>query len=170
MAPSLPLQVGDLVYLYADRSKLRARDRYIVSKIEGEWCFLRKFAGAQLRAQSYKMKRAECYLVPAALPPRRYLYPKALATLGDDDEETYLEQLPQSDENQLPPPDEPPQAPADLLRPHESAPSDITHDPEDVPLDNEQALTTEASTVVTVNQRPQRDRQRPKYLEGFVCD
>ena len=170
MAPSPPLQVGDLVYLNADRSKLHDRDRYIVSKIEGEWCFLKMFVGSQLRAQSYKVKKAECYLVPAALRPHRYLYPTALATLGDNDEETYPEQLPQSDENQLPPPDEPPQAPADLLRPHESEPSDITHGPEDVPLDNEQALSTEASAVVTVNQRPKRDRQPPKYLEDFVCD
>ena len=79
-------------YLYAHRKNYMP-DRYIVSKIDGEWCFLKKFAGAQLRAQSYKVKKAECYLGPAALPPRRHLYPPALATLGNGDEETYLEQL-----------------------------------------------------------------------------
>ena len=57
-APFLPLQVGDLVYVKSDQDKLRARDRFIIVSIDGEWCFIKKFSGSQLmiRATSYKMK------------------------------------------------------------------------------------------------------------------
>ena len=29
---------GDIVYLYCDKDKLRARDRYLVTSVEGKWC------------------------------------------------------------------------------------------------------------------------------------
>ena len=43
------IQVGDLVYLYSDKDKVHSRPRYLVSHIEDEWCYLRKFIGNQLR-------------------------------------------------------------------------------------------------------------------------
>ena len=33
---------GDLVYLLSDRDKLRARHRYLVSSVDGNWCFIKK--------------------------------------------------------------------------------------------------------------------------------
>ena len=59
LAPT-DVQPGDLVYLYSDGSKLKARDRYMVVHVDGPWCDVRKFAGAQLRKQSYRVKRSEC--------------------------------------------------------------------------------------------------------------
>ena len=56
--------VGDLVYLISDKDKLRARNRYLVTSVDGQWCVVKKFVGNQLRANSYKIKCDECYLVP----------------------------------------------------------------------------------------------------------
>ena len=61
--PNLPIHVGDIVYLHADLHKNRARDRYLVTAVEGEWCHLRKFAGSQLRKAIYPVKNSECLLV-----------------------------------------------------------------------------------------------------------
>ena len=55
---------GDLVYLVSDRDKLRARHRHLISSVDGNWCFIKKFVGNQLRSASYKAKRYECYVVP----------------------------------------------------------------------------------------------------------
>ena len=62
--PAIPFRVGDLVYVKSDRDKSRARDRYVVVSIDGEWCFIKKLAGSQLRATSYKVQLSECYSVP----------------------------------------------------------------------------------------------------------
>ena len=59
-ANSYNVDVGDLVYLYSDRDKLRARSKYLVVSIDGEWCFIKKFSGNHLRSSSYKVKREEC--------------------------------------------------------------------------------------------------------------
>ena len=48
------LQVGNLVYVKADRDKSRALDRYIIVSIDGEWCFIKKFSGSQLRLHPTK--------------------------------------------------------------------------------------------------------------------
>jgi len=58
------LQPGDLVYLYTDKSKIHARDRYMVSSVQDDWCYVKKFAGPQLRSNSYKGKLTDCFLVP----------------------------------------------------------------------------------------------------------
>ena len=66
--PSLSLNVGDLVYLYSDKDKSRARSRYLIVTVDGEWCYIKKkFTGNQLRANSYKVKLKECYKVPSDL-------------------------------------------------------------------------------------------------------
>ena len=62
------ISVGDLVFLHHDKSKLKSRDRYIVTSVDNDWVFIRKFAGKQLRNNSYKVKRSECYKVPTTIP------------------------------------------------------------------------------------------------------
>ena len=59
------IAVGDLVYLYSDRNKTRARDRYLVVEVTGPFCNVRKFVGSQLRSTSYRVKMSECYRVPS---------------------------------------------------------------------------------------------------------
>ena len=78
--------VGDLAYLISDKDKLRARNRYLVTSVDGQWCVVKKFAGNQLRANSYKIKCDECYLVPnecASFSSRR---PYEAHESGDEDE------------------------------------------------------------------------------------
>jgi hypothetical protein len=69
------ITVGHVVYLYQDKRKTSARPRYIVTSIDGEWCFIRKFTGKQLRATSYKVKLTECFKVPVQpiTPPAAHI-------------------------------------------------------------------------------------------------
>ena len=60
----VPVEVGDIVYLYSDSDKSRARSRYLVVSVDGAWCNVRKFAGSQLRSTSYRVKLSECFRVP----------------------------------------------------------------------------------------------------------
>ena len=76
--------MGDLIYLYGDRNKSQARNRYLVVSINGEWCFVKKFSGNQLRASSYKVKLSECYRVPVNIQPNVILNEKDCVS---DDEE-----------------------------------------------------------------------------------
>jgi hypothetical protein len=62
-ASRVSVEVGDLVYLHNDRSKLHARDRYLVVSFEGDRCNIRKFTGSQLRSSSYRVKLVECHAV-----------------------------------------------------------------------------------------------------------
>ena len=57
------ISVGDLVYLYADKDKTHSHPRYMVSAIDQEWCFLRKFVGKQLRHNAYKVHRDDCFKI-----------------------------------------------------------------------------------------------------------
>ena len=66
------LNVGDLVYLYSDRDKSKARSRYLITAIDGEWCYIKKFAGKQLRSNSYKVKLTECYCVLCQISSPRH--------------------------------------------------------------------------------------------------
>ncbi|KAL2103187.1 hypothetical protein ACEWY4_000055 [Coilia grayii] len=89
------VDVGDLVYLHADRNKACSRDRYLVVSVEGLWCGLRKFAGSQLRDFTYRVKLSDCYKVPVASPDT--VRPSEGGVASDEDCPL--------------PPDAPPQAP-----------------------------------------------------------
>ncbi|KAI8514461.1 hypothetical protein Bbelb_070520 [Branchiostoma belcheri] len=64
-----PITVGDLVYLYADKTKSQTRNKYIVTAVHRDFAYISKFIGRQLRSRSYKIRLAECYLVPNQVPP-----------------------------------------------------------------------------------------------------
>ncbi|KAJ8400992.1 hypothetical protein AAFF_G00389490 [Aldrovandia affinis] len=61
------IRPGDLVYLYGDRNKSKARDRYLVTGVDGAWCNIRKFTGTQLRRTSYRVRLGDCYKVEGPL-------------------------------------------------------------------------------------------------------
>ena len=82
---SYNVDVGDLVYLYSDRGKSRARSRYLVVSIDGEWCFIKKFSGNRLRSSSYKVKREECYLVPNGFSSSSHSQMKTDYSTDDED-------------------------------------------------------------------------------------
>ncbi|KAJ8412433.1 hypothetical protein AAFF_G00127690 [Aldrovandia affinis] len=68
------IRPGDLVYLYGDRNKSKACDRYLVTGVDGAWCNIRKFTGTQLHRTSYRVRLGDCYKVegpPADSDPLR---------------------------------------------------------------------------------------------------
>jgi hypothetical protein len=67
------INVGSLVYLYCDGSKVKARSRYLVLAIKEGWCQLRRLTEKQLGGKTYSVKLEECYKVTdetdVELPP-----------------------------------------------------------------------------------------------------
>lgn len=57
------IQPGDLVYLYGDRDKTKARDRYLVISLCDNKCQLRKFTKSQFRSKVYDVLLSQCYKV-----------------------------------------------------------------------------------------------------------
>jgi hypothetical protein len=177
-AISTSVDVGDLVYLYSDQSKLRARDRYLVVSVDGEWCNIRKFAGSQLRCSSYRVKLTECYKVPGGETPL-YSLRKRDTDVSDEDGEAAP--------SAAPPP--PPRIPEILSRPSYAEPSvpvDISacvsppsavhihpiQDPavcESVPtLDFVPCEETIAEDCIPVtHRRSTREKNPPKFLEDY---
>ena len=59
---TVDLEVGELVYNFADKNRNKSHDRYLVTSLENKkWCYMRKFVGSQLRAASYKVRICDCY-------------------------------------------------------------------------------------------------------------
>ena len=66
------LSLGDLVYLKQERSKLKAREKYLIVAISGEMCSIRKFTESHFRARTYNVPLYECYpVMPTLLPPKK---------------------------------------------------------------------------------------------------
>ena len=63
--PTPNLKVGSLVYIYTDRDKVKARQRYLFTAINGEWATLKRFTSKLLGSEEYKAKLNECYVVPS---------------------------------------------------------------------------------------------------------
>ena len=87
-ASTTPIEVGNLVYLYSDGNKSRSRERYLVVSVDGHFCNIRKFVGAQLRSASYRVRKSDCFKVPPDLadPSHRHQDP----TDSDDSSEDEL--------------------------------------------------------------------------------
>ena len=64
LPPKCSAKVGDLVYVKSDKTKGKARERYLVISEEGDWLSIKKFTNTQLRAFAYRVKRSEVYSVP----------------------------------------------------------------------------------------------------------
>lgn len=176
---SYHVSVGDLVYLFSDRDKLHARNRYLVTSIEGQWCFVKKFVGNQLRASSYKVKFDECYLVPNECTASSV--PKQYDTYESEDEGVD----PIHDESHSP---QPIQIPTVLTNPMDNSPSDTNAnnmseiplllgvpesppDPEpfiNVPPELPSSSTICNNPTTPKSSRPKRDVKRPKYLDDYI--
>ena len=177
---SQTLSVGDLVYLYADRDKTRARCRYLIVSIDGEWCVVKKFVGNSLRASSYKVKISECYRVPG---DKIVTVPQYQLDISYDSDDDYTP----IGSNRPPEVD----IPSILSEPEGSSPnvgdvqksyhesvsssnipiligspvqSDPVHPSPDITHDND---TPNPSPV---RSRPQRTSRPPKYLEDYVLN
>ena len=51
------------MYLYSDRDKTKARDRYIIISLNGDWCTVCKFTKSQFRSRQYDVRISDCYPV-----------------------------------------------------------------------------------------------------------
>ena len=58
--------VGDLVYVANDLTKCKQRERYLVVKVDGDFCSIRKFTSTQLRESALRVKKSQCFHVPTA--------------------------------------------------------------------------------------------------------
>jgi hypothetical protein len=68
-SPIASFQIGDLVYLSADREKTKARDKYMVVECSVDQCKVRKFTQAQFRTRDYSLKSSDIYhVLPTTLP------------------------------------------------------------------------------------------------------
>ena len=172
--------VGDIVYLHCDRNKHKARERYIVVRTDGPWCEVKKFTGSQLRAESYKVKKSECFLLPKYESQDKIYEPN----LDDDDvsirddsleatdtieNTTALEQYDdlgtEIDSSQRP-------ETVDQITTDPDIPPEIS-----TPLSDEEALqypeTDSVGEVVVpsqtyVNSRPKRSRKQPVWMKDYV--
>ena len=89
-----------------------------MTSIDGDWCFIRKFIGKQLKETAYKVKLKECYKVP------EYKFPTCARDFHDEiDEPTVVSTIP----SQIVPIGEQPKDPQTMTLPPPST--------EDVPID-----------------------------------
>ena len=163
------IQVGDLVYIISDRSKSQARDRYLVTSIDNNWCYIRKFSGSQLRASSYKVKLSECYLVRGHVSTRIPTYRREVIDSDDTDDIGPLT-IAAPPVSQLEITTKPLVAPPNITT-MPIAPPEITAGPE-VPLiiaaPTEVEITAPAETSAHDSARPIRRRQKPAYLQDYI--
>ncbi len=178
------VDVGDLVYLRSDHDKSRARNRYLVTSVDGIWCNIRKFIGSQLRNASYRVKKSECFVVPTQLQNTPHPQRGRIDDYVSDDE-IPVEKRPH--------PPVPPRIPTELSTPASSSentesavqPSDIvtvTQESQPQCPDIQAGTTTppkatDAGPTTLSNgpalnglRRSERHRQPPSHLKDFVMD
>lgn len=170
------IAIGDLIYLYTDRNKSSARDRYLVVSVEGEWCNIKKFRGAQLRNTSYRVKRNECYMVPAVVNTN--LHSTEDPSEEEEDADTPSAHPPSSpamiipQEISTPPPDRDCELPRESSEVQEDAPEPDESTMIPVSVDPATGLSLRDTTVYHNShlKRSSRTRHRPAYLDDYVVD
>ena len=178
LLPHTPeLQVGDLVYLISDKKKSQSRDRYIIVKVDGPWCFAKKFRRSQLRGFSYKVRLSDCY----AVPPSNVITSRPTVPPPQDDDD--IRDHTNADRSPDPVPLHPlPPALPEITNPFKTTPSDpqvhssisfesspgILKDKPDCssPSTNDRHLVL--SPPANPEGRPQRDRKPPQYPHDYV--
>ena len=174
-----PVSVGDIVYIYSDRNKSSARDRYLVTTVDGNWCSVRKFAGSQLRSTSYRVKLSECYKVKCDSNLTHRLGHDDCDDSGSDVEVPI---------NDLPEPPVLPQVPNEIVVPFEvrhydqpdhspapvpneiTVPSEVGHD-DQMDYDNREVAGVSPAQLETPEVQPRRStRQKrlPRHFEDYV--
>ena len=64
--PKIPhpvVNVGNLVYIYSDRSKLKMRDKYLVTAVQEDSVTVQKFTNDQFRKRSYSVKKSDLIVI-----------------------------------------------------------------------------------------------------------
>ena len=79
------ISVGDLVYLYQDRDKTKAREKYLVTKVHDQKISIQKFTSNQLRSKEYVVDSSDIIKVEPYQFPQ--YYSTNHYTSSDDDDE-----------------------------------------------------------------------------------
>ena len=156
------INLGDVVYLYRDRDKHKARDRYLVVSIDNEWCNIRKFVGNTLRQFSYRVKCNECYKVPVAIQS------PCSFTAADSDEESEIdisECKPNHNTTNEPP--VLPEIPEDISGEYSTVTLPIPNN--NNAKDNSNNLSNNSNTEITPTRTSSRTKTRTKFFQGAVC-
>ena len=88
------LEVGSLVYLISERSKLQPRDKYMITELSypNGTCTVRKFINDQFRSKSYKVPLTDVFhIVKPAVKP--------VNAESSDSESNFQEESPELSEN-----------------------------------------------------------------------
>ena len=149
-----PVDIGNLVYLHADGDKSRARDRYLIVAVNGDWCTVRKFTGSQLRSASYQIKRSECYMVPDDTPHVPLKHGQHYdSDTSDDDSPT-------------PDPPSPPDVPCELALPPANDRAPVIP----IECDTLQPDDPQACAPVVGEEVPPRRSTRPHRVPSYLKD
>ena len=84
--PTTKVKVGSLVFVHTDRSKLQARQRYLVTQVNDNKVKLRRFADKLLGAKEYDSNLQEIYLVPSI---ENQTLPSEIDDSSDDDNDLH---------------------------------------------------------------------------------
>lgn len=172
--PRQIIRVGDLVYLHHDKNKNKARDRYLVVKVEGEWCNIRKFVGNQIRSSSYRVKLVDCYKVTTTYATST---PNAFPIIDASTDEEFVLTTPM--EALEPRPPGVPDIPSAISQPPDNIPQP-DYAVEIVDPQGDTCLHTDVDplgplnatdlpvTQPPMNSRPTREHKLPKHFDDFV--
>ena len=144
--PAVPpdLNVGHLVFIKSEGSKNQARDRYIITKIEGSHAILQKL-GAKFMSRQYKVPLQDLY--PSSRPPSVDLYnnPDKVRTTSDSSDSDFIPESSDLDDTPL---------------------DDATDNEADAEAVDERPDAADAAAIPLVpplRNRPQRLRQPPSW-------
>ena len=155
--------VGKLIYIKGDGDKCSGRDRYMISKIDGNWLYVKKFSGNLLRPNCYKAHRRECY-VPRdnRLDPAHIVERGQFSSTSSDDEDP-VRSIPQT----CPSPDpEPP--PEVLVTP---PPPELSERPVDTKSRSpDQDADTDRSAATAIESQPRRSARVFKPTKRLAYD
>ena len=176
------IRCGDLVYLHKDKNKNKARDRYLVTNVQDERCFIKKFVGNQLRNTAYKVPLNECFRVPYPVDqPFTATEATSESEIDEISPDTHPDVHMEHSSNTPHNMHVPPSARRDMipLPPNVPPLPDIPHDI--CPVDNDKdgnelqtnlpvkTITEEAESTLEPNTRPRRERKLPGFLAKTMC-
>ena len=169
------ISVGDLVYLAQDKDKTKARDKYLVTTIDDEWCQVRKFTKSEFRAKAYDVRISDCYpVVPSTLGSRHTGPIRGIDNPLDIDSEPDVDYAPisQASENLGPqtiPTTSPvsyEQPPGAIIQPLSESPATLTlNQSNTAPL--EQCKTPESPSLVLRRSSRTNKGQPPSRYEAL---
>ena len=85
--PIIAVNIGDLVILKGERDKTQARDKYLVTRIENDHCFIRKFTQSQFRSKEYEVPMTQCHPLHPSVPVPPPGHIRDLDTDQDEDDD-----------------------------------------------------------------------------------